>query len=100
MNSWVLEIDELLGKHTSTAIAASLDVYFTRWQLDKAKCFKFLRDGAANGTKTCEEISVSHVSCIAHLPRLVVSAGLIKKKDQRLARSLLDMAETEEEIMM
>jgi hypothetical protein len=79
MKSWLLEVRHFPGKHTGIAIASELEKCIELWGLKKENCVKFVRDGAANGVKACNELQINHMSCLAHSLHLVVAAGLINK---------------------
>ena len=84
MKSWLLEVRHLPGKHTGIAIASELEKCIELWGLKKENCVKFVRDGAANGVKACNELQINHMSCLAHSLHLVVAAGLINKLKEKM----------------
>ena len=72
MREFTLEASPLEGNHTSAMIQNVLMTSFERWGLNIEKLSLKLRDGAANGKKSCEDWGIRHISCINHSLHLVV----------------------------
>jgi hypothetical protein len=83
MNDWTLEVIRFEGKHTGSAIASALAKSLQKWGLDKSKCVRLVRDGAANAVSAGNQFEVPHASCLAHSLHLVVAGAMIKKKSRR-----------------
>ncbi|ETN20548.1 hypothetical protein PPTG_03534 [Phytophthora nicotianae INRA-310] len=95
MHKWTLEVISIPGKHNAPAIAAALLPCFDNWNLDRTLCVRFLRDGAPNMKRACDQIGVTSMSCIAHSLHLVVGAALIRKpSDLPLTTSVDDINDT------
>ncbi|POM69450.1 Zinc finger BED domain containing hypothetical protein 1-like [Phytophthora palmivora] len=98
MQSWVLEVKHLPGKHDGFRIADSLRDIMTEWGLPIEKCVKFLRDEAPNGVKACEILNNDSISCLAHSLRLVVGSGVVKKKVDKSSKEIISAAKTDEDV--
>lgn len=83
MNRWTLEVIHFPGRHTGASIAQFIDKQTRKWGLDKSRCVRLVRDGAANAKLAGELLGMEHESCIAHSLHLVVGALLIKKSEDK-----------------
>ncbi|RLN96681.1 hypothetical protein BBJ28_00026154 [Nothophytophthora sp. Chile5] len=96
MNGWTLEVVSLPGKHDALSIGSALVSIFERWGLNRDKCTRFLRDGASNMKKACDDIGLRNLSCAAHSLHLVVAAALMRKSGESTDVSWMDAASQNE----
>ncbi|TYZ61826.1 hypothetical protein PybrP1_010891 [[Pythium] brassicae (nom. inval.)] len=67
-------------------------------EVDRALCTIFLRDGASNGVRACDQLAIHHMSCVAHSLHLVIAAGLANLKEDRTSVALVKTAKWDAEI--